>query len=462
MKHLESGRSMVEMLGVLAVMGIISIGGLYGYTYAMKRHRANELLNEANKRAVMVASQLMTGKDPEDVNIDEFPTKTPYGTFNAKIEPEGTDKSKMTINDLDEETCNLLKNLAGGSIRRVSCEETGSSFTAEMFFNNDLSTEERASDFTTPETCKSPYKWCSGSETCTSDESCTCSGIKPVCKVCDTTTGGYSIDEEDDTLCKTNSTLTEEDGTCQSGECVKTPTINCDDYPGSGLEDGQVYVGGIAGFASDNETICRCPAGKGFNGANCDLTCLSSGTCLNNEGLCPGYYCKATTATDGSTCYTAQGNITALPMIIPTIDVNGYTYYTSGGYTYLGTNNNGNVYYSTNGTTMSWDGAYYYCEAVGTKLGKSVGLAWPKKSNGTDCPESQNCPNWPSAIYWLNKSERVENTRTIMGREVTTYSVGNTLAKPSDDFCYTYAISNGSVRHGMLRRQDGYYYALCE
>ena len=48
MKHIESGRSMVEMLGVLSVMRIISITGLMGYTYAMKRMRANELTSEAN------------------------------------------------------------------------------------------------------------------------------------------------------------------------------------------------------------------------------------------------------------------------------------------------------------------------------------------------------------------------------------------------------------------------------
>ena len=35
MKKLESGRSMVEMLGVLAIIGVLSIGGISGYTLSM-------------------------------------------------------------------------------------------------------------------------------------------------------------------------------------------------------------------------------------------------------------------------------------------------------------------------------------------------------------------------------------------------------------------------------------------
>ena len=55
-QYAQSGRSMVEMLGVLAVMGILSAAGIAGYNNAMNRHRANELLNEASKRATVVAA----------------------------------------------------------------------------------------------------------------------------------------------------------------------------------------------------------------------------------------------------------------------------------------------------------------------------------------------------------------------------------------------------------------------
>ena len=41
----ESGRSMVEMLGVLAIIGVLSIGGIAGYTMAMNKYQANEIVN---------------------------------------------------------------------------------------------------------------------------------------------------------------------------------------------------------------------------------------------------------------------------------------------------------------------------------------------------------------------------------------------------------------------------------
>jgi len=42
-KKNESGRSMVEMLGVLAVIGVLSIGGIYGYKMAMGKFFENDI-----------------------------------------------------------------------------------------------------------------------------------------------------------------------------------------------------------------------------------------------------------------------------------------------------------------------------------------------------------------------------------------------------------------------------------
>ena len=47
-KQNQSGRSMVEMLGVLAIVGVLSIGGIMGYSYAIDKYRANETMNDLN------------------------------------------------------------------------------------------------------------------------------------------------------------------------------------------------------------------------------------------------------------------------------------------------------------------------------------------------------------------------------------------------------------------------------
>ena len=53
MKKLESGRSMVEMLGVLAIIGVLSVGGIAGYSLGMRRHRANGVADVASKYALV-------------------------------------------------------------------------------------------------------------------------------------------------------------------------------------------------------------------------------------------------------------------------------------------------------------------------------------------------------------------------------------------------------------------------
>lgn len=62
----ESGRSLVEMLGVLAVMGILTIGGIAGFNYAMDRYVATALIEEAGRRAVIHSQQLLQGVKVSD------------------------------------------------------------------------------------------------------------------------------------------------------------------------------------------------------------------------------------------------------------------------------------------------------------------------------------------------------------------------------------------------------------
>lgn len=43
---LEKGRSMIEMLGVLAIIGVLSVSGLAGYSKAMEKWRINKTIGE--------------------------------------------------------------------------------------------------------------------------------------------------------------------------------------------------------------------------------------------------------------------------------------------------------------------------------------------------------------------------------------------------------------------------------
>ena len=45
-KNKQSGRSMIEMLGVLAIIGALSVGGIAGYTKAMRKSKINNIRNQ--------------------------------------------------------------------------------------------------------------------------------------------------------------------------------------------------------------------------------------------------------------------------------------------------------------------------------------------------------------------------------------------------------------------------------
>ncbi len=82
-KNAETGRSMVEILGVLAIIGVLSIGGIYGYTFAMDKYRANDIVYEVNLRATDVwhkyQEQPLPDPSEDGTDFDEFPDMTGTG-----------------------------------------------------------------------------------------------------------------------------------------------------------------------------------------------------------------------------------------------------------------------------------------------------------------------------------------------------------------------------------------------
>ena len=45
-RYPQSGRSMIEMLGVLAIIGVLSVGGIAGYSKAMTKYRINKTIEQ--------------------------------------------------------------------------------------------------------------------------------------------------------------------------------------------------------------------------------------------------------------------------------------------------------------------------------------------------------------------------------------------------------------------------------
>ena len=97
----ESGRSMVEMLGVLAIIGVLSIGGIAGYTMAMNRYRANEIIDAAAKVAVIA----MTKTDGSNANLADigYDNETLAG-----LEGITADSTGLATIDYDEGSSDII------------------------------------------------------------------------------------------------------------------------------------------------------------------------------------------------------------------------------------------------------------------------------------------------------------------------------------------------------------------
>ena len=120
---IEQGRSMVEILGVLAVIGVLSACGIYGYIYAMKKYTANLLVQEAH----LAYANQQGRESTEETNWIpvNFTPKCGYDMFTGKDEDGDT---FVLVADVDKEMCQMLMQLGNNDAlsfyQQVELEET--------------------------------------------------------------------------------------------------------------------------------------------------------------------------------------------------------------------------------------------------------------------------------------------------------------------------------------------------
>ena len=123
----EYGRSMVEMLGVLAVIGVLSVGGIMGYRYAMDKYRANDIIYEVNlrNRDTWHKYQLKGLPENEDM-LNEWAEYTSTG-FPIGVYLRSTDMFDVQVDDVPSRVClNVLNtNLEGPLLIWVPTGENG-------------------------------------------------------------------------------------------------------------------------------------------------------------------------------------------------------------------------------------------------------------------------------------------------------------------------------------------------
>ncbi len=240
----EHGRSMVEMLCVLAVIDVLSATGVYGYTIAMNKHRANELLNEASKRAVVCMAQIQSDNTP---SVSDFGAYDGY-SFTVVPNPANANQFQLTLlgKNIPEAICNNMKNTVGSStpVRDIIADCNNAS-SMVLTYNNDMSATIYPSDYNGNQSActGAGKKYCTGSNTCVeSGADCTCSGIvlNQCQEGCDPLTGEI-LNKADETPCKNCEGNVCHLGTCIEGQCQDIITPDCkwsDWYDGTHPEPG--------------------------------------------------------------------------------------------------------------------------------------------------------------------------------------------------------------------------------
>ena len=140
----QAGRSMIEILGVLAVIGVLSIGGIAGYTKAMEKRNTNQLLLDVN--ATIQKINRLYNSQPSFENIDKNawdlnlaansrkgtgPDKKIYHILNGEVIIKSIALNKgfvMIYNGLTQPACTELASMdwgAGSGLKYLVVSPTG-------------------------------------------------------------------------------------------------------------------------------------------------------------------------------------------------------------------------------------------------------------------------------------------------------------------------------------------------
>ena len=105
------GRSMIEMLGVLAIIGVLSVGGIAGYSKAMMKFKINKTAEQISQIVTNLRTLYLQQKDFEGLGT--------FGAISMGVVPDDLDI------DASRHDGSAIKNIFGGSVSISAHPATG-------------------------------------------------------------------------------------------------------------------------------------------------------------------------------------------------------------------------------------------------------------------------------------------------------------------------------------------------
>jgi len=125
----ENGRSMIEMLGVLAIIGVLSVGGIAGYSKAMQKYRINKTIEQITLIAGNIRSFFAPQRSYEGLGYcwekDDAPDA--YKAYCKLIK-----KAKLMPDEMWDDTDKQFNNVFGNAVNLHTAHK--SSNTDEQAF----------------------------------------------------------------------------------------------------------------------------------------------------------------------------------------------------------------------------------------------------------------------------------------------------------------------------------------
>ena len=356
----EHGRSMIEILGVLAIIGILSIGGMAGYQYAYSSYQAGQIQDVVSK-AKLLATQNNRSSHVKEVRrfVENMLSKyKPADTILMVTHRDG--KYIVDLFNVSDSVCEKLQNRRdifnsmriGMTPEACTTAEMNMQFTFDSIviggsgvngsgdsYDNpiercpDKQVWRQKEDGTYGCVCRHAYEY---GEDCTrcepprswnqGNQSCQCPADKPiweygVCKCiadtdCQYSGTGFCCDDTeqvcrqcDETDCDKTKGLTLADGRCvcsgrkewRQDEGDSEPSCKCPvNTPSEANSKTCECPDGKDNVDEDgdgvNECVTSCPSDTGFTG----LRNRTTGNCLCNTGA--GYKAESETVRGVQTC----------------------------------------------------------------------------------------------------------------------------------------------------------------
>ena len=130
----QSGRSMIEMLGVLAIVGVLSVGGIAGYSKAMTKFKINKTADQISQivtnirtlyaqqttyQGLNTANAIKMGVTPDELGTGTTLTHAFAGNMQIRtsnrLSSSSDDAFEISIYDIPKEACVSLSTLDWGS-----------------------------------------------------------------------------------------------------------------------------------------------------------------------------------------------------------------------------------------------------------------------------------------------------------------------------------------------------------